>query len=257
MSTTDFAPAPGSAPLASMVRAQAGMEVRLLVRNGEQLLIALVIPLVVLIAGATTTVIDLGAGHRVDVLLPGVIALAVLSTGFTSVAIATGYERRYGVLKRLGVSPLPRWGLLAGKGLAVLTVELGQLVVIIVTGVLLGWRPDLGPATVLAALALILLGSLTFTALGLLLAGTLRAEATLAVANLGYLLFLVAGAVVVPLTEYPSGLAAVVRWLPSAAFAEGLRTVVDGGAFPWVALLVLFGWALVGCVATARTFRWE
>lgn len=252
-----FAPAPGAAPLPRMVLAQASMEARLLLRNGEQVLIALVIPLVVLIAGVSTSVVDLGPGRRVDVLLPGVIALAVLSTGFTSVAIATGYERRYGVLKRLGVSPLPRWGLLAGKALAILAVELAQLIVIIGAGLALGWRPTGWAGMVAPALIVVLLGSVTFTSLGLLLAGTLRAEATLAVANLGYLLFLVAGAVVIPLAEYPDAVAAVMRCLPSAALAEGLRAVLANGPFPWWAPGVLLGWGVVGCIATARTFRWE
>lgn len=250
-----FAPRPGPAPIPTMVRAQATMEARLLLRNGEQLLLALAIPLLVLVAGTATSIIDLGPARRIDVLLPGVVALAVMSTSFTSVAIATAYERRYGVLKRLGVSPLPRWGLLAGKGLAIALVELGQLAVIAVAGLLLGWRPD--GTGLLASSVLVAAGSLAFTALGLLLAGTLRAEATLAVANLVYLLLLVGGAVVVPLTAYPDAMAAVVRWLPSAVLAEGLRTVPADGPFPWAAFGVLVAWAAIGGTATARTFRWE
>ena len=186
-----FVPAPGSAPLLKMVRSHAAMEARLLVRNGEQLLLAVVIPLGVLVGVAQADgVVDLGSGRRLDVLTPGVMALAVLSTAFTSVAIATGFERRYGVLKRLGASPLPRSGLLAGKVLAVLAVEAGQLLLIGAVGAALGWRPTGGGSAAVATLLLVLAGTAALAALGLLIAGVLRAEATLAAANLVYVALL-------------------------------------------------------------------
>ena len=148
MTALSFAPAPGRAPFASMVWSHARMETRLLARNGEQLLLALVIPLLLLVGGAESGgVVNLGAGRRIDVLTPGVLALAVMSTSFTSLAIATGFERRYGVLKRLGASPLPRSGLLLGKVVSLLVVEVGQLLLIGAAGLALGWRPQTSPAT--------------------------------------------------------------------------------------------------------------
>jgi len=233
-----YAPAPGAAPLHRMVLSQAAMETRLLLRNGEQLLLAVVIPLLVLIGGDRAgSVIDLGAEPRIDVLTPGVIALAVLSTAFTSVAIATGFERRYGVLKRLGASPLPRHGLLLGKLCAVLVVEAGQLVLICSTAVALGWQPSLGPTAVVGSFVLVLLGTAAFGSLALLMAGTLRAEATLAAANLVHLLLLVGGGIVVPLDSYPAAAAAHLELLPSGALGEGLRDTLNGaglGAGPVV-----------------------
>ena len=253
-----YAPAPGAAPLHRMVRSQALMETRLLLRNGEQLLLAVVIPLLVLIGGARAgAMIDLGDGPRIDVLTPGVIALAVLSTAFTSVAIATGFERRYGVLKRLGASPLPRYGLLLGKLGAVLVVEAGQLVLICSTAVALGWRPPLDLAAVVGAVVLVLLGTAAFGSLALLMAGTLRAEATLAAANLVHLLLLVGGGIVVPLDEYPPAFAAHLVLLPSGALGEGLRSTLDGGGPGGVPVLVLLVWTVAAGALTARTFRWE
>lgn len=253
-----FTPAPGAQSFGRLVWTHAAMETRLLARNGEQLLLALVIPLLLLVGGAEAGhVVDLGSGRRIDVLTPGVLALAVMSTAFTSLAIATGFERRYGVLKRLGASPLPRSGLLLGKVVSLLCVEFAQVVVIVVVGLLLGWRPSGGIPAVLAAIALLVLGTAAFAALGLLMAGTLRAEATLAGANLVYVVLLVAGAVVVPLSRYPTSMQHVVTVLPSGALAEGLREVLNGGGLEWTRLAVLAGWAVVAGLLTVRTFRWE
>lgn len=255
---TTFAPAPGAAPLPRMIRAQAVMETRLLLRNGEQLLIALVIPLLVLVGGLESgELVDLGAGRRVDVLTPGVLALAVMSSAFTSIAIATGFERRYGVLKRLGASPLPRSGLLAGKTGAVLIVESLQIAVLSATALLLGWQPEGGPVAVVATVLLVVLGTAAFGSLALAMAGTLRAEATLAAANLVYLLLLVGGGVVVPLDRYPDAVQPVIELLPSGALAEGLREALTGQGLSWPAVLVLTGWAAAGAALTSRTFRWE
>lgn len=253
-----FTPAPGAARTATMVRAQAAMETRLLLRNGEQVLLAVVIPLIVLVGGIVAAGrFDLiSASRPVDVLTPGVLALAVLSTSFTSLAIATGFERRYGVLKRLGASPLPRSGLLAGKVGALLVVEALQVVVIGGTALLLGWDPRHSVAAVAGAVVTVLAGTAAFAALGLLVAGALRAEATLAAANLVYLLLLAGGAVVLPLESY-GGAGDLIALLPSAALGEGLRGALLDGGFPVAQLLVLAGWAVLGTAATARTFRWE
>ncbi len=207
--STSYAPAPGAAPLPRMVLTQAGLELRMMLRNGEQLLLTMVIPLTVLVVLSGVEAMDLGdRGERVDFLTPGVLALAVISTSFTGLAIGTGFERRYGALKRLGASPLPRWGLLAGKALAVLAVEALQVALICALGLALGWDPQ---GSALAAVPLLLAGTAAFCALGLLLAGTLRAEATLAFANLVYLLLLVTGGIVVPLDRFPSGVRAGAR----------------------------------------------
>jgi ABC-2 type transport system permease protein len=253
-----FTPAPGAAPLSRMVLAQARMETRLLLRNGEQLLLALVIPLIVLVgADKAAERFDYGFAHTpVDTLVPGVLALAVMSTSFTSLAIATGFERRYGVLKRLGASPLPRTGLLGGKVGALLVVEVSQVVVLAVAGLLLGWSPSLTAAGLAGVLASVLLGTAAFASLGLFVAGVLRAEATLAVANLVYLLLMAGGAVVLPASSY-GGFGGVARVLPSGALGEAMRESFLDGTFPATHLAVLAAWAVVGTVLTARSFTWE
>jgi ABC-2 type transport system permease protein len=253
-----FTPRPGAAPLPRMVLAQARMESRLMLRNGEQLLLAVVIPVIVLV-GMVRGAGRLGLDYDhpvVDVVTPGVLALAVLSTSFTSLAIATAFERRYGVLKRLGSSPLPRSGLLAGKVGALVLVEVFQLVVLSVVGQLLGWDPHTGGAGILGAVLAVLLGTAAFASLGLLMAGALRAEATLAAANLVYLLLLAAGAVILPASAYGS-LGDLAAWLPSGALGEAMRQALLDGTVAWRDLLVLLGWAAVGTAATARTFSWE
>ncbi len=196
-----YTPKPGAAPFTQQVVAQARMESRLMLRNGEQLLLAIVIPVIVLVGGvAGSRALDLDFAHpSIDVFTPGVLALAVMSTAFTSLAIATGFERRYGVIKFLGSSPLPRSGLLAGKVGALLLIEVLQVVVLTVVALAMGWDPD--PGYLGAALALVL-GTAAFASLGLFIAGVLRAEATLAAANLVYLLLMAGGAVVLPSSAY-------------------------------------------------------
>ena len=195
----------GSAPRARMIAAQAGLELRILARNGEQLLLTLIIPVALLAGFSLEPLIKTGSGPRIDFLVPGILALAVMSTAFTSQAIATGFERRYGVLKRLGSTPLGRDGLIAAKTSAVLVVELGQAVVILAVGLALGWRPDARPAAAAWVVLLLLAGTAAFSGLALLLAGTLRAEATLAAANLVYLVLLGVGGVIFPLSKFPAG----------------------------------------------------
>ena len=253
--TLDLSPAPGAVPLRRMIMSQTGYEFRTVLRNGEQLLLTLIIPVVLLALFGATSLLDLGAGRRVDFLTPGILALAVMSTAFTGQAIGTGFERRYGVLKRLGATPLPRGGLIAAKTASVLAVEVVQAAVICAVAFALGWRPDGDPGSVLV---LLLLGTAAFSGFGLLMAGTLRAEATLAAANLVYILLLAVGGVVFPLDKFPGPVRDVLELLPISALAEGLRDVLrDGAALPAQPLLVLAVWAVAGLALAARFFKWE
>ncbi|MCD4535218.1 ABC transporter permease [Nocardioides sp. cx-169] len=253
--TGTFTPMPGAAPLPRQILAQAGMEARLMLRNGEQLLLAVVIPAIVLVGGVKgSDRIGLDFSRpAVDVITPGVLALAIMSTAFTSLAIATGFERRYGVIKRLGTSPLSRTGLLAGKVGALLLVEVLQIAVISGVGLALGWEPSVD---LLGTVLAVVLGTAAFAGLGLALAGSLRAEATLAAANLVYLLLLAGGAVVLPTSAY-GDFGEVVRWLPSGALGNAMRDALTDAAVAWRELGVLLAWAVGGAALTARTFTWE
>ena len=254
-----FAPAPGAAPMRQMVAAQAGLETRTLLRNGEQLTLTLIIPLLLLAAFSLEPLVSFGGGYtRIDFLTPGVIALAVMSTAFTSQAIATGFERRYGVLKRLGAEPLSRTGLIAAKTVTVIGVELGQTVIIMLVALALGWSPNAVAAAVIVVPLLVLLGTAAFSGFALLLAGTLRAEATLAAANLIYVVLLGVGGVVFPLTKFPAGARSLLELLPIGALSTGLRDVLaNGAAFPVKNIVTLAVWAVVGIALAVRFFRWE
>ena len=249
------APAPGASPRTRAVAAQAGLELRTLVRNGEQLLLTVLIP-VVLLAGFSLDHLIKGTG--VNFLVPGILALAVMSTAFTSQAIGTGFERRYGVLKRLGATPLRRSGLIAAKTATVLVVELGQAVLIMLVGLGLGWQPDARADAAVSVLLLLLAGTAAFSGLALLMAGTLRAEATLAAANLVYVVLLGVGGVIFSLDKFPAGARPVLRLLPSGALSDGLHQVLQyGGGVPVRDLIVLLVWAAVAIGVAARVFRWE
>ncbi|MFC8870409.1 ABC transporter permease [Streptomyces sp. NPDC057148] len=253
--TGTYTPKPGAAPLGRMIAAQAALETKMLLRNGEQLLLTVIIPTLLLVLFSTVDIVDTGAGEAVDFLAPGILALAVLSTAFTGQAIATGFERRYGVLKRLAASPLPRWGLMTAKTLAVLVTEVLQTVLLTVIAFALGWSPQGNP---FAVLLLLVLGTAAFSGLGLLMAGTLKAEATLAAANLVFLLLLVGGGVIVPLDKFPDAAQSVLGLLPISALSDGLRDVLQHGAsMPWGDLGILAAWGVVGIAAAGKFFRWE
>ena len=263
MTTPDLSPTVGAggathagpAPAPARVLAQARFEATTLLRNGEQLLVSLVLPLGALVGLVLGSVPSLGDGRRVDVATPGVLALCVVSAAFTSQAIATGFDRRYAVLRLLGTTPLGRDGLLAAKAVATLAVEVLQWVVIGVVGALLGWRPEgLGWAP---AVVFLLVGTWAFVALALLLAGTLRAEGVLAVANLVWILLVGLGGVLVPRSELPVGLSHLAFVLPSSALADGLRAAFTTGTLAAGSLLTLIGWGVVATLLARRTFRWS
>jgi ABC-2 type transport system permease protein len=252
-----------AAPAWRATLAQTAMELRLTARRGENLLVTLVIPVVLLVFFASvrvfpTTATTPGADRPIDTLLPGILALAVISTSLVNLGIATAYERSYGVLKRLGGSPLPRAGLIAAKMLAVLAVELLQLALLVgIAVVAFGWAPSAGWSVALVVGA-VLLGTLAFAGLGLLMAGALRAEATLAGANGLYLAFLLLGGIVLPIDRLSTLLADLARLLPAAALSDALR--VGLGATPGDAtgsLALLAAWGVVSAGLAVRTFRWE
>jgi ABC-2 type transport system permease protein len=245
----------GAAPARQRVLAQASFEVGNLLRNGEQLLVSLVLPAMALVGLAVTSTPSLGAGRRIDLATPGVLALCVVSAAFTAQAIATGFDRRYAVLRYLGVTPLGRGGLVVAKALATLAVEVVQLLVVAALGLALGWRPE--PVGVVWALLFVVAGTWAFVALAMLLAGTLRAEAVLALANLVWVLLLGLGGVVVPRSELPAGLSHVAGVLPSAGLADGLRSALVHGSLNLGALLVVLAWGVVATVLAARFFRFD
>jgi ABC-2 type transport system permease protein len=236
------------------VLAQARAELMLTLRRGESLLVSFLIPIGILVFFAKVDVVNTTLKRPVDFLVPGVLALAVMSTAMVSLGIATAFERRYGVLKRLGSTPLSRAGLLAAKTIDVLAIEMMQAAVIVATGFALGWSIE---GSVLLAIAVLLVGTIAFAGIGMLMAGTLRAEATLAAANGLFLLLLFLGGMAYPLHRLPGALEAVARALPAAALAETLRDVLAGRAFPWDSAAILVGWAILMPVLAARFFRWE
>jgi ABC-2 type transport system permease protein len=237
------------------VLAQSRFEVGTLLRNGEQLLVSLVLPAIVLVALKVSSVPSLGTGRRIDLAVPGVLALCIISASFTSQGIATAFDRRYSVLRYLGVTPLGRGGLMAGKVIATLVVELIQVVVLGGLGLALGWRPDL--TGIGYAVLFLVLGTWAFVSLALLMAGTLRAEAVLALANLVWVLFLALGGVIVPRTQLPGWAEAATSWLPSAGLADGLRAALVDGSFHWAGALVLVVWGVVCTLLASRFFSWS
>jgi ABC-2 type transport system permease protein len=256
MTALDLSPAPAPAPAAKRIIRHALIETRLLIRNGEQLLLALVIPLALLIAGRFANVSIANASiAALDVLAPSVLALAVWSSAFTSIAITTAYERRYGVLERLATTPLGKLGLLAGKSLAIIMIIFGQLLILTGAALGLGWQPRFTPPSALVAVFLVILACATFVCLALLLASRLRAESVLGLANLIYVILLIGGGLIIPVSHYPAALRPVIELLPTAALGEGLRAAAHGQVLGWP-LLVLLAWLLAAGFGAWKGFRW-
>jgi ABC-2 type transport system permease protein len=243
----------------TMAVALASYEFRLVLRRGEGLLITFVIPAgVLLVFSAFDTTGGAFAGPPVDRLLPGSISLAVIAAAMVSLAISTGFERQYGVIKRLGGSPAGSSVVVAAKTLSVVVVEVVQLVLLVgIALVALGWSPGPTASAPLVLVALVL-GTVAFAGLGLLMAGVLRAEATLALANLLFLVFLVLGGIVLPLDRLPRAVAQVAEVLPAAALTQALA--IGLGSIPGDAtepLVLLVFWSVILAGLAARLFRWD
>ena len=236
------------------VVAQTRAETVLQLRRGENLIVTLAIPLGILVFFAKVDAISTDFARPVDFLVPGVLSLAVMAAAMVSLGIATGFERRYGVLKRLGTTPLSRGGLLVAKTATVLVLETLQILLVVVVGVAIGWHV---PAGILPAVGLLLVGTVAFTGIGMLMAGTLRAEANLAAANALFLVLLFLGGMAYPLDKLPVALQVFAEALPAAALSETVRAVLASQAFPWGELGVLVAWAIGAPLLAARYFRWE
>jgi ABC-2 type transport system permease protein len=245
--------------LARAVLAQARTEVTLTLRRGESVLVTVIIPVALLVFFASAQLLP-PSGRAIDFLLPGTLALAVISSGLVSLGIATAYERYYGVLKRLGVTPFPRGALIVSKLLALLALEAIQVILLVaISALVYGWRPAGTPWVSLPlALLALLLGTAAFAGLGLAMAGALRAEATLGLANGLFLFFLLLGGLYVPLDHLPALLVPLARVLPAAALADVLRSALQPSAtISTTSGLILLAWAIAAPLVAARTFRWE
>jgi ABC-2 type transport system permease protein len=236
------------------IEAQTRVELMMTLRRGESLMVTLAIPVGILVFFGKVDALSAVKGDPLDFLVPGVLALAVMANAMVSLGIATGFERRYGVLKRLGSTPLSRGGLLAAKTVQVLIVEVVQAGVILATAFALGWSAGTG---LVPAIGLLLVGTVAFAGVGMLMAGTLRAEANLAAANGLFLVLMFLGGMAYPLAKLPDAVATVARLLPAAALSECVRAVLRATSFPVGSLVVLLVWAVGAPLAAARWFRWE
>lgn len=246
-----FTPDPRPSTPIRMLRAQTWLELKLLLRNGEQLLLTMFIPITLLIGLSKLPIGDLG-DVRVDTVLPAVMMVAVMSTAFTGQAIAVGFDRRYGALKRLGATPLPRWGIIAGKSAAVVLVVTLQSVILGVIGIVLGWRPE--PLGLALGAVVIAIGTVTFAAMGLLLGGTLRAEIVLALANILWFVMVAVGSILFIRGDVSPAWTTAAQLVPSGALAHGLESAL-AGRIEAFSLVVLAVWAAVTGVLAGRLFR--
>lgn len=240
----------------SALRAQLRAELQLVSRNGEQLLLTLGIPVLLLVFFGLVDVLPTDTDKPAQFLLPGILALAVMSSAMVSLGIATGFERSYQVLKRLGATPLGRSRLILAKIISVFCVEVVQMIVLLPIGLMLGWRP--ANATWLLAILVVLLGTSAFAGIGLTMAGTLRGEINLAAQNGLYLVLLLLGGIIVPMDKLPTPLRAVGHALPSGALADVMREALTGmSSMLGTSLVVLLLWAGIAPLVAARLFRWS
>jgi ABC-2 type transport system permease protein len=231
-------------------------EMNVVRRNGEQLLVTLGIPLLLLGFFSVVDVLPTNEKDPVNFLVPGILALAVMSTSMVSLGIATGFERSYLVLKRLAATPLGTTRLIAAKTLSIAAVEAVQMILLISLGFLLGWSPQ--QANWLLALCAVVLGTFAFAGIGLFLAGNLRGEINLAATNGLYLILLLIGGIVFPLDKLPGALSAISRCLPTSALSDVLRDVLmSAGEHTTSSWIVLMVWAITAPLLAAKTFKWN
>ncbi|MCC3271531.1 ABC transporter permease [Arthrobacter zhangbolii] len=245
--------APASLP--ARILNQGRYEAVMMLRNGEQLILAVVLPLLAMVALVVTPLLDGYGTSRINMATPGIFALCAMSTAFTGQGIATGFDRRYGVLRYLSTTPLGRAGLIAGKVIAVLAVLVIQVALVSIVALLFGWRPEL--SGLVPAVLQLLLGAIAFTALGLLVAGTVRPEATLAITNLLWILLAAAGGIIIPVGNLPGIVQPFVEVLPSAALGDALRSALIDSQFNISATLILLAWTILGGLGAVRWFKWS
>lgn len=245
-----------AAPFLRQVLTQIRYELLLTLRRGENILVTLIVPVLLLIFFTSLNIIPTKNGSSINFLLPGILALAIIAAGMVNLGIATAYERYYGVLKRLGSSPLSRSGLILAKVISILILEIVQVLLLVgVAVVLYKWQPA---GSALLTLGVIVLGTVTFAGLGLAMAGALRAELTLAGANALFLLFLLIGGGILPLEHLPTVLADLAQVLPAAALTQLLQaSMTNGATLPISSLIVLAVWAILILLIAIRTFKWE
>lgn len=241
------------APWPAAVMAQAAVEARLTTRRGENLLAMVGVPIAVLLFFGAFVL----ARGAVAELLPAALALAIVASGLVNLGIATAYERGYGVLKRLGGSPLGRSGVVAAKLGVVLAISLAQVGgLVAIAALALGWRP--GPeASLLAVSVTTIVGAAASAGLGLTIAATLRPEAALVVANVVFLVALGFGGALMPIGDLPAPLAVVVRVLPMGALSEAFASALGSGGALTAPLAIVGAWAIGSLFVAARTFRWD
>ncbi len=237
----------------SSVLAQAAVEARLTARRGENMLAMIGVPIAVLLFVGLVMVERAATNMH----LPGVLVVAIVASGMVNLGIATAYERGYGVLKRLGGSPLGRSGLVAAKLSVVVVIALIQVGgLLAVAWIALGWRP--GPDASMAAVAVsVVIGTAAFAGIGLAIAGRLRPEAALVVVNVLFLVTLGSSGAIVPLDRLPDALGAVLRALPVGALEAALGAALDGDGDLLVSLAIVAAWAIAALVAASRTFSWD
>ncbi|KXB52186.1 multidrug ABC transporter permease [Corynebacterium sp. HMSC077D10] len=251
-----FTPAPQRAGVGAILKAQGAIESKLLLRHGEQQLLSIVIPIMLLIGGArlgdAVSLPGSAQANGLDELFPMVLAVAATSAGFTGQAISLAFDRRYGALKRTGASGVPAWAIIGGKIIGVASMVLVQVVVLGLTAYLVGFRTS--PGGVLLAAVTLVFGVAAFTALGLILGGTMSSELVLALANLVW--FLLLG--VVGWAMYSTGLGhnGVFTLVPTVALAGGL-TDAFRGEIPLFQILVLVGWAVAASAIAVKWFRFD
>lgn len=249
-----------AAPARERILAAARFDSIQMLRNGEQLFLTTVLPLLALIALSLTEIVSLPSEYRgqpverISVLVPGILALAIVSASFTGQAIATAFDRRHGVLRLMAMTPLGAPGFLAGRILAVLLVQALQLGTLVPVALILGWRAPL--PGVLIGLTMLALGSAVFVALGFWLAGLFKAEVVLAAANIFWVLFATVGSLVMPIGG-PDWAQFISTWSPSGAFGEATRSAFIDQHIPVGSALILVGWLGLGVLAVRWSFRWE
>lgn len=245
-----FAPAPQRASFAAMAAAQGRVEAKLILSHGEQLLVNLVIPAAILFAAHFAPI--LGDNTDFNLLVPMVFAIAATGAGFTGQAIAVAFDRRYGALKRTGASGVPAWTIIVGKILGVLAMVVVQIVVLGAIALALGWHVSVGGA--LFGLVTLLFGVSAFTAMGLLMGGTLSSEMVLALANLIWLVLLG----ILGWVGYAGDIADAGWWnaVPTVALAGALDQALQLHV-NWPAWASLAAWAVVSITAAVRLFRFD
>lgn len=203
--------------------------------------------------------VDAEQFRYIDFLVPGVLAMSIMNNGMIGLSSAFVTYRERGILRRIRATPFPLIQFIVARISTQVIIAVVQAVVLLAVALALFQVTIAGD--LLSLLAMIVLGSLAFLALGFFISGIARnTEVSDSLSNALTFPMLFLGGVFFPVDSAPAWLQPITRIIPLTYLANGLRDIMVRGETVvqvWPEALIMLATALIGLLLAVRFFRWE